>query len=103
MEPLIQLRQLGAQFDRDDICKLINKISQEYVEIIFSSIFNHFLSKYKQSGQHDDELMNIIEITSQILISKQNNQEAEEDDDKTSKVLIDSMPSALIGNVRKQK
>lgn len=100
MEPLIRLRSLGSEFDRNDVRKLINKISQEYgTDAIFSFMFNHFLTKYKQSGKHDNALMDIIGLASQIIISKQADQQIDEEDTETnSKVLIHSMPSALIGN-----
>ena len=71
MQPLIRLRSLGDQLNEKETLELLTKITQKHgPDMMFTCLFNHFLAKYNQLGQHDDALSSVIEFTSEILNAK---------------------------------
>merc|ERR1712228_345094 len=81
MEPIIKLRLLGSQLDDNELRRLNRKIFHTFgADKILSFLFNHFLCKYQQSGEHHNDLSTVNAFISNIIKSRQNS----DDDDNVS-------------------
>eukprot|EP01084_Bolivina_argentea_P210707 358555_1 len=98
MEPFIRLRLLGSQLQNNEIQHFVQEIIRIHgFDKILSFIFNYFLHQYNQTKQYDNDLLNITNIISNIIHSRENVKSSKKDTNKIIPITIDRLPSDLIG------
>eukprot|EP01084_Bolivina_argentea_P139366 245186_1 len=101
MKPLIRLRLLGSQLQKDEIHHVLKEIIHVYgFDKILSFIFNHFLHEYNQTKQYNNDLSKITNIISTIIHSRENIKSSisENNSNKIIPITIHNLPSDLIGD-----
>eukprot|EP01084_Bolivina_argentea_P233293 392977_1 len=103
MEPLIKLRLLGSQLKQNEFKHFIQNVVGTFgMDTIFSVMFNHFLIKYNQNMEHNNDLQTIISLISNILNSRNDKKSTEKKDvkpDNDNKPIfsLNTIPSEIIG------
>eukprot|EP01083_Nonionella_stella_P092263 258224_1 len=99
MQPLIRLRLLASRLTQHELQHLIQSVIESYTaEQILSLIFNHFVLKYQQTKEHDNDVSRIIQMISNVLNARKKTKSTFKPACGVSpKIKIDAIPSDMIG------
>eukprot|EP01083_Nonionella_stella_P029752 81811_1 len=98
LQPLIRLRLLASQLKQHELQHLIQSTIESYTaDQILSLIFNHFVLKYQQTREHDNDVFPMIQMISSVLNTRKKNTKSNVKRAVSTEIKIDSIPSDMIG------
>eukprot|EP01083_Nonionella_stella_P300867 1029311_1 len=98
MQPLIRLRLLASRLKQHELDTIIKSVIESYTaDQILSFMFNHFVLKYQQTKEHDNDVSHMIQMISDILNAREKTIKSNNSNAISTKINIDSIPFDMIG------